>query len=260
MAATALPIVLVSADVRSIDGFDWQAVFGTYIAALAQSSRVIPLMVPSLGPSILTDNLLERVHGVVVTGSRSNVHPSHYGVAPAQEYEPYDTARDSTSLPLIREGLARGLPLLAICRGHQELNVALGGSLHTEIQTLEGRADHRGGPSGSPAPQRFGLNHSVILTPGGVLEGLLGASSIMVNSVHRQAIDRIADGLAVEAVAEDGTIEAVSVKGAKCLAIGLQWHPEYWVAQGPDKDAPSTRLFEAFGEAAFARMQENDAL
>jgi putative glutamine amidotransferase len=180
----------------------------------------------------------------MLTGSKSNVHPSLYGGDASEENGPYDTARDSTTLPLIRKAIGRGVPLLAICRGIQELNVALGGTLASEIQEREGSLDHRA-PASDDQDQRFAIRQKVSIRPGTCLAGVFGAGDIEVNSVHRQAADRLGENLQVEAVAEDGTVEAVSVKGARAFAVGVQWHPEYWVKS----DSVSQKIFRAFGDA-----------
>ena len=160
---------------------------------------------------------------------------------------PYDPDRDATTLPLIRKAIEHGVPLLAICRGIQELNVALGGTLAAEIQEREGSLDHRA-PVSDNQDERFAIRQSVSIKPGSCLAGVFGAGDILVNSVHRQAIDRLGSRLQVEAVAEDGTVEAVSVKDARAFAVGVQWHPEYWV----NSDGNSAKIFRAFGDAARA--------
>src|SRR5690606_25930334 len=154
---------------------------------------------------------------------------------------------DSTTLPLIRRAIERGVPLLAICRGIQELNVALGGTLDTEIQEMDGRIDHRA-PVSDDQDERFAIRQAVRVKPGSCLAGVFGAGEIKVNSVHRQAIGRLGGRLQVEAVAEDGTVEAVSVIDAPAFAVGVQWHPEYWAKS----DDASSRIFRAFGDAARA--------
>jgi len=252
MSATPRPIVLVSADVRTLERYTWHAAIDTYLRAVFDAAALTPVIVPAFGPDILSDALLNAAGGVLVTGSRTNVHPERYGHAPTEAHEPYDHERDTTTLPMIRTALDRGIPLLAICRGHQELNVALGGTLATEIQEEEGRQDHRVVEGDHPHDVRFGLSHTVTLTPGGQLEAILGVQDLHVNSLHRQAIADLAEGLDVEATAEDGTVEAVSVRAAQAFALGVQWHPEYWAAQAGDKDAASTRIFQAFGDAVRA--------
>ncbi len=242
------PIVAVAADTKELDGYRWQAVVETYLRAVITGAGAIPLILPSLPGIEDLDAVLDRVDGVLLPGSRSNVHPSRYGEAENEKALPHDPGRDAATLPLIAATLRRGLPLLAICRGMQELNVAHGGTLVAEVQELEGRLDHRA-PVHDDHDVRFSIRQDVEVRPGGVLATILGAGTVRVNSLHRQAIGRLGDGLAVEATAPDGTIEAVSVTGARNFALGVQWHPEYWVAS----DEPSRRLFAAFGEVIRGR-------
>lgn len=248
-ASLPVPIIAVPADMKPIDGYRWHAAVETYLKAITVGLGGIPVIIPAMGGRIDLDALLDRVDGVLLPGSRSNVHPTLYGAAASAESEPYDPDRDALTLPLIRAAIRRGVPLFAICRGMQELNVALGGTLLSEIQKLEGRMDHRAPVSDDP-DQRFAIRQDVHLTAGGVLTGVLSAPALRVNSVHRQGVDRLGEGLAVEAVAPDGTIEAIRVIDAPAFAIGVQWHPEYWV----ESDEPSARLFAAFGRAVRAAM------
>jgi putative glutamine amidotransferase len=192
--------------------------------------------------------LVERLDGLLVTGSPSNVEPALYGGPSSVPGTLHDPERDATTLPLIRAALAVGVPVLAICRGIQELNVALGGSLHQRVQELPGKLDHRADHS-RPVAEQYAKVHSVDLTPGGLLERITGKREIRVNSIHAQAIDRLADGLTVEAVAPDGLIEAVSVDNAPAFALAVQWHPEWRFWECPD----STALFQAFGQACAGR-------
>ncbi|WP_294643878.1 gamma-glutamyl-gamma-aminobutyrate hydrolase family protein [uncultured Aureimonas sp.] len=238
-------LIAVPADTRRFENYEWHAAPSTYLAAIMATAGGVPVIVPALADEAAVDVVLDRVDGVLVTGSASNVHPSRYGVEPTPAHEPFDPARDRLTETMIRRAIAREIPLLAICRGHQELNVALGGSLATEIQEFEGRMDHRA-PTHPEQDGRFALRHPVAVEPGGRLAAIVGAETVEVNSLHRQAIDRLADGLTVEARAPDGTVEAVSVTGADGFALGLQWHPEYWAASDP----ASRAIFQAFGEAA----------
>ncbi|WP_062014169.1 gamma-glutamyl-gamma-aminobutyrate hydrolase family protein [Aureimonas sp. AU4] len=238
-------LIAVPADTRQFESYLWHAAPGTYLDAIARIGA-LPVIVPALD-DIDPAAVLDRVDGVLLTGSASNVHPERYGEAPTAGHEPYDTRRDALTARLIEGALARGLPLLAICRGHQELNVALGGSLGTEIQELEGRMDHRA-PVHPEQDQRFALRHPVRIEEGGRLAAILGGGEVEVNSLHRQAVRELAPRLAVEASAPDGTVEAVSVRDAPGFAFGVQWHPEYWSAS----DEPSRRLFEAFADACRA--------
>ncbi len=238
------PLIAVSTDVRQFENYTWHAAPQQYLEAVISAAGVLPLLVPSFGDRLDLDELLSAVDGVMLTGSKSNVHPSLYGGDASEANGPYDTARDATTLPLIRKAIERGVPLLAICRGIQELNVALGGSLATEIQEREGSLDHRA-PVSNDQDERFAIRQNVSIKPGSCLAGVFGAGDIMVNSVHRQAVDRLGAKLQVEAVAEDGTVEAVSVKGGRAFAVGVQWHPEYWVKS----DSASQKVFKAFGDA-----------
>lgn len=237
------PIVAIVADRREFDNYQWHAVPHQYLAAVFQVAGVLPLMVPAFGADIDFDRLLNRVDGVVLSGSKTNVHPSNFGVAAHEKFEPYDTDRDATSLPLIRAAVEKGVPLFAICRGIQELNVALGGSLATEIQEKDGVNDHRA-PVSTDSDVRFALAHEIKVKPSGCVGKIIGGQ-VRVNSLHRQAIDNLAPRLQAEATADDGTIEAVSVIDSKGFAVGVQWHPEYWASS----DDTSRKLFEAFGDA-----------
>jgi len=241
------PVVAIPADFRTFDGNVWHATPHQYVRAAVEGSGVMAFLVPALETGNDADAILDRVDGVLVSGSRTNVHPSLYGKEATENDGPFDPGRDATSLPLIRRALERGIPLLAICRGIQELNVALGGTLASEIQDMPGIWDHRK-PDVSDLDTAYGIRQNVIVKEGSCLASVLGAGEVQVNSLHRQAISKAAPRLAVEAVAEDGTIEAVSVIDAKAFAVGVQWHPEYWVG----RDGPSSTLFQAFGDAVRA--------
>lgn len=238
------PLVAVSTDVRQFENYTWHAAPQQYLEAAIVGAEVTPVLVPSFGDRLDLDRLLDSVDGVMLTGSKSNVHPPLYGEEATEADGPYDLDRDATTLPLIRKAIERGVPLLAICRGIQELNVALGGSLATEIQEREGALDHRA-PVSDKQDERFAIRQKISIKPGSCLAGVFGAGEVMVNSVHRQGVDRLGDRLQVEAVAEDGTVEAVSVKDTRAFAVGVQWHPEYWVKS----DDASARIFKAFGAA-----------
>tara|TARA_R100001129_G_scaffold184692_5_gene170299 strand:- start:6941 stop:7708 length:768 start_codon:yes stop_codon:yes gene_type:complete len=237
-------IVVIPADIREFDGYVWHASPSQYVNAAIRGAHVQPLIVPSLEEGFDADRVLDRVDGVLVSGSRTNVHPSLYGAEETESHGPFDPARDATSMKLITRAIERGIPLLAICRGIQELNVALGGTLATEIQDLPGRMDHRK-PNDPDTDKAFAIRHSIKVRKNGCLSAILGDEEPRVNSLHRQAISDLAPRLAVEAEAEDGTVEAVSVIDAPGFAVGVQWHPEYWVGS----DAISDRIFAAFGEA-----------
>lgn len=242
------PLVAVSTDVRQFENYTWHAAPRQYLEAAISVAGVLPVLVPSFGERLDLESLIARIDGVMLTGSKSNVDPTLYGGEATEENGPYDRDRDATTVPLIRLAIERGVPLLAICRGLQELNVALGGTLDSEIQEMDGRIDHRA-PVSDDQDLRFAIRQKVEIRPGTCLAGVFGPGEIMVNSVHRQAVGRLGRRLQVEAVAEDGTVEAVSVAGAPAFAVGVQWHPEYWAKS----DDASARIFRAFGEAARAR-------
>jgi putative glutamine amidotransferase len=244
------PIVAVSSDVKPMDNYRWHATPEQYLKAALLGACVMPLILPSFGEEIDFDELLDQVNGVLITGSKSNVHPDYYGGEATEENGPYDRDRDATTLPLIRRAIARGIPLLAICRGIQELNVALGGTLATEIQKIEGFLDHRA-PQSDHQHERFAVRQKVEVDPDSCIARYGIAGPVIVNSLHRQAIGELAEGLVAEATAPDGVIEAVSVRDARGFAIGVQWHPEYWYAS----DETSRKIFGAFGDAVRAHAK-----
>jgi putative glutamine amidotransferase len=203
----------------------------------------LPLIVSS-AESDEIDTLLDLADGVMLTGSPSNVHPSHFGEDVYDPTLPLDEVRDAWTLPLIRRTLERGIPMLAICRGAQETNVALGGSLHQAVHEIDGHHDHRA-REGLPAEDQYAPVHEVKVAPGGVLSQLIGRESFEVNSLHGQAVSRLAPGLRIEASAPDGVVEAFSKPDAAGFNLCLQWHPEWKAASNP----VSLALFKAFGLA-----------
>ncbi|MCJ8507205.1 gamma-glutamyl-gamma-aminobutyrate hydrolase family protein [Rhizobium lemnae] len=240
-----LPLIAIPADIRHLDKADWHAVQTQYVNAVLKVANGMPIIIPALETGADLQTVLDRVDGVLISGSATNVHPSLYGADWTEADGPFDPARDATSLELIRQTIEHGIPLLAICRGIQELNVALGGTLAREIQDQPGTWDHRKPPVES-RDEMYSIRQPVLIEQGSCMEHYLGLTGeVQVNSLHRQAIGEKAPRLQVEAKAEDGTIEAVSVIGATGFAVGVQWHPEYW-AEG---DRPSRALFEAFGAA-----------
>lgn len=216
-----------------------------YADALMGGANALPIMIPPMGGAQL--DVLDRIDGLLVPGSPSNVFPAFYGVADDLTPDKHDLARDATTLPLIRAAIERGMPVLAICRGIQELNVALGGTLLQNIHHMPGRMDHRGG--GPPLETAYGPKH--VITVSGSLARIVGAEEILVNSLHGQAIDLPAPGLVVEARAPDGTIEAVAAPSAPGFVLGLQWHPEWRWSEKP----ASVAIFHAFGEACRTYQQ-----
>ena len=246
-----LPLVGLPADTHEAHGFLYHSIGDKYTRAVAEAAQCTPVMIPSMIDVLNLDALLDHFDGIVMTGAASNVHPPHYGEQATADHEPFDHARDATTLKMINRVVARGIPLFCICRGFQELNVVLGGTLETELQRNEGRLDHRS-PKNDDVDIRYAPAHLINIRPGGMLEKILGKRETMVNSIHRQGIKRLAPGLAVEATAPDGIIEAVSVRDAKTFAFGTQWHPEFKALNNPD----SVKLFAAFGEAVRANARK----
>lgn len=237
-----LPVVLVPACNTTLGGHPFHVAGRKYVEAV-RLAGALPLVVPRLVPGEV-ETALALCHGVLLTGSPSNVHPSHFD-EPVQDPDlPLDSERDAWVLPLIRVALARGLPMLAICRGTQEVNVALGGSLHQAVQDVPGHRDHRADRS-APIDVQYGPSHEVVVQPGGRLEAIVGSGRLSVNSVHGQGVKLLADGLRVEATAPDGLVEAFSLPDAPGFNLCLQWHPEWQAERNP----VSRRLFEAFGAA-----------
>ena len=233
-------------------GMPNHAASDTYVRATDEVIGAVPVLLPANGPMADIETLLERLDGIVLTGSRSNVQPTLYDGPPHAEGTPEDHARDGFTLPLIRAAVARGVPLLAICRGFQELNVALGGSLHQRLQDLPDRMDHST-PMQPSSRVRQAKAHAIRVTQGGWLHRLAGRSEIAVNSLHNQGINQLAPGLIVEGIAPDGLVEAVRVVSSQAgpaigYAVGVQWHPEYdWRT-----DTLSRAIFEQFGAAVRA--------
>ena len=216
------------------------------IEAIVEAADCNAIIIPGDPNAIDTDTLLGILDGVLLTGGRPNVHPSYYGHEETEGHGPFDRGRDDVVLPLTRAAVAAGMPVLGVCRGIQEINVAFGGTLHPEVRDLPGKMNHRMPKDCKDIELIFEKRHKVALTKGGYLERLLGASEIVTNSLHGQACIDLGEGIVVEGVAEDGTIEAISMPSAPGYLLGVQWHAEY----EPVVDDVSARIFGAFGEAA----------
>ena len=212
--------------------------------AIARVAGALPLIVPSDPEFVDIETLRATCDGFLFTGGRPNVHPEEYGEDETEAHGTFDRPRDRLAIPLIRDCVAAGQPILAICRGFQELNVAMGGSLYPEIRDLPGRMNHRMPPDGS-LDEKFALRHDVTLTEGGVFHRIFGATTVRTNTLHGQGIKEKGPRIMIEGTAEDGTPEAIHVDGAPGFAVGVQWHPEYNAATDP----VSRPLFQAFGKA-----------
>jgi len=237
-------IVGIPCDHRVLGHHAFHMVGEKYIAAIREATGLLPLLIPVLDKAIPVSEILESVDGLLFTGSYSNVAPHRYGGATPRDGVLQDELRDGTTLPLMKAAIDAGVPILCICRGFQELNIVLGGTLHQHLEEVPGRADHREDKNAT-LEEQYGPAHEITLTEGGMLSAITRKKKIMVNSLHGQGIDRLAPPLAVEAKAADETIEAVSLIGAKNFLLGVQWHPEWRWAENGD----SRSIFAAFGDA-----------
>ncbi|HYK81282.1 MAG TPA: gamma-glutamyl-gamma-aminobutyrate hydrolase family protein [Micropepsaceae bacterium] len=251
------PIVGIVCDRRKIGDHAFHIVGEKYIDAVRDGAGALPLLIPALTPPLEPAQILASVDGLLFTGSSSNVAPRHYGGATPRRNTPLDEARDATAIPLMRAAEAAGVPMLCICRGFQELNVAFGGTLHQHLHEVKGFADHSVGDHKADLEEQYAPVHDVRVTPGGMLAELLPefapGGSFKVNSLHGQGIARLARPLRVEAEAPDGAIEAVSMDSAPGFLLGVQWHPEWRHAE----NAVSRAIFAAFGEAVRRAARNN---
>lgn len=245
------PLIGIPADRRILGKHPFHCVGEKYITAVAEGANAIPVLIPSLGAGLDLDEILTRVDGVLLTGSPSNVEPHHYNGPASTPGTWHDPHRDATTLPMIPRVVKAGLPLLAVCRGFQEMNVAFGGTLHQKLHEV-GFNDHRDDES-QPLETQYGPAHEVALTPGGLFSGWMERERMTVNSLHSQGVHVLGKGLSVEATAPDGVIEAFRVTDAPSFAVAVQWHPE-WQFAGNEF---SRALFAAFGKAAAARQSIN---
>lgn len=244
------PLVGIPADRRMIGLHPFHAVGEKYARAVLEAADAVPVVIPAMAQELGMDELIDRLDGLVFTGSPSNVEPHHYQGAPSAPGTLHDPARDAVTLPLIRKAVGAGVPVLGICRGFQEMNVAFGGTLHQKLHEVPGHMDHRDDES-QPLEVQYGPAHEVTLEPGGLLRTLAGTDRLQVNSLHSQGVDRLGPDLAVEARAPDGVVEAFRVPGARRFAIAVQWHPEWKVMENPFSRA----LFAAFGAASRDRAK-----
>lgn len=242
-----VPVVGIPADRRILGPHPFHCVGEKYLRAVQAGAGALPFLLPVLGEELDLDAVLAHVDGLLFPGSPSNVEPHHYAGPASAPGTLHDPHRDATTLPLLRRAIERDVPVLCICRGFQELNVALGGTLHQKVQEVPGLRDHRE-DYGAPLEDQYAPVHELHLSPGSrLVDWAGGASVVRVNSLHQQGIDRLAPGLLAEAHAPDGLIEAVRLPGRR-FVFGTQWHPEWRAMENP----LSRALFGAFGEACRA--------
>ncbi len=240
----AKPVVGVPADRRILDPHPFHVVGEKYLAAVRDGADALPLLIPAMGDSLDLDAVLDHVDGLLLTGSPSDVEPHHYDGETSEPGALHDPHRDATTLPLAEKALQTGVPIFALCRGFQELNVVLGGSLHQKLSEVEGYHRHTE-HSDESLDVQYGPSHPVNLPEGSLLRKLAGSATVEVNSLHRQGVARLADGVTIEAIADDGLIEGFRVDGTQAFALAVQWHPEWQVMENPF----SLAIFKAFGDA-----------
>ena len=245
-----LPLIGIPTDRRLCGKHYFHMAGEKYIEAVAEGAHAVPVLIPALGTEIDLPSLLDACDGLLLTGSASNVEPHHYGGPASEPGTLHDPNRDATTLPLIPRAIAAGLPVLAICRGFQEMNVAFGGTLHQRLHEVQGYLDHREDES-MPLDVQYGPAHEVLLEPGGLLQKIAATDRLRINSLHWQGVETLGRGLSVEARAPDGLIEAFQVRNAPRFALAVQWHPE-WQAMS---NSFSRALFAAFGDASRERAQ-----
>ncbi|WP_028025052.1 gamma-glutamyl-gamma-aminobutyrate hydrolase family protein [Enterovibrio calviensis] len=253
MRGSTTPLVGVTACSTQLGLHPFHIAGEKYVNAVVDGAGCCPLIIPALGDALPMRQLLSSLDGLMFTGSPSNIEPHHYQGDPSDLGTDHDPKRDATTLPLMKLALEMGVPVLAICRGFQEMNVVMGGSLHQKLHEVGGFIEHREDKTASVDIQ-YGISHTVTLEPGGLLCEAWGRTSADVNSVHTQGINQLGKGLRPEATAPDGLIEAFSVIDAKNFALGVQWHPEWMVTKNPFYSA----IFEVFGDACRRRAKSRE--
>ncbi|WP_102107773.1 gamma-glutamyl-gamma-aminobutyrate hydrolase family protein [Oceaniglobus roseus] len=223
--------------------------------AVSQVTGAVPMLIPADPRLVSVEELMEVCDGFLLTGGRPNVHPEEYGEAATEAHGTFDRARDSITLPLVRACVERGQPFFGVCRGFQEVNVAMGGTLYPEIRDLPGRMNHRMPPDGT-IEEKFALRHLVTFTEGGPFHRLMGAQAVMTNTLHGQGIRTPGPRVVIDGLAPDGTPEATYIRDAPGFTLSVQWHPEYRAAEDP----VSRTLFSAFGDAVRAWAEAKHAM
>lgn len=246
------PIIGVIACSRSVEGEPAQTVKRRYLEGVSEFANAIPLIIANSQPEENAPAIVARLDAILLTGSNSNIAPERYGAqGPGQE--PIDASRDGLSAALIHAAMAAGKPVFGICRGLQEINVALGGSL-TDMRARGDRSAQHHAADGASLGDMFGHAHPIEVVPGTPLKTVAGAAALTVNSVHYQTIDRLGQGLVVNATSPDGVIEAISRTDSAAPVFAVQWHPEWQPEERPHDLAFWTYL----GQAARHHRKQDD--
>ena len=252
LATNRKPVVLMTMGAQPRNGHAYQVMTHKYIMPLVEISDCVPLLVPTCCGTDDLDQYLDLADGVYLSGAGSNIDPALYGQENLTPEKQQDRDRDLFDLPLIKGALARGLPILGICRGMQEINVALGGDIHQKVYTEPGYDDHRE-DADDPVDEQYGPSHQIELLPGSWFADLMGAEQIPVNSLHGQGLNRLGDGLEPLAHAEDGLVEAIHAPALSPFLLAVQWHPEWKASENPH----SIKIFQSFGDACRRRQRES---
>lgn len=247
------PVVGLPSDRKQIGPHPFQAVGEKYVRAVVDGAGCLPVLLPSLNPPLDLEQLLDELDGLLLTGAYSNIEPHHYGDEPSWEGNEHDPARDANTLSLVKLAIRKQVPVLALCRGLQEVNVALGGSLHQRLHEISGFDEHREDKR-EPLGVQYAPSHPVRLAEGGLLARIAGQREVMVNSLHGQGIRDLGKGLVVEATAPDGLIEAVRLEDPGPFLLAVQWHPEWRVTENPFYFG----IFQAFAVACRERAQQRN--
>ena len=242
------PLIGISTCFEKLGAHYYHQAGDKYIAAISNVFNGLPLLIPAIGNKLHRQKLLESLDGILFTGSYSNIEPHHYGGPESDDGTKHDPKRDATMLPLIKDAVDSGVPILAICRGFQEMNVAMGGSLHQKIHRVSDMMDHRE-DSTLDLDGQYGFAHKISITPHGILDQISDDKKPWVNSVHWQGINQLGNGLTVEATSQDGLVESFSVTDSPSFALAVQWHPEWKVMKTPFYKS----IFEKFGDACITQ-------
>mgnify|MGYP001546114118 CR=1 FL=1 len=239
---TTVLMIGVIADYRVIEPHGFHMAGDKYVRAVTQAMAAVPVILPTLVAELDVHALLSRLDGLLLTGSYSNIEPHHYDEENTEADPLRDPQRDTASFALIRAAMDLKLPVFGICRGFQELNVALGGSLYQQVRDVQGLMDHRENKHDDLETQ-YGPAHPVHLLEGGYLQTCAQTTEVMVNSLHAQGVNQLAPGLTIEAIASDGLIEAYRLDDDSHFILAVQWHPEWQVMEN-EFYRSSFRVFE----------------